>query len=131
MAATSSGQVTQVEARRFVVDGLVVEEELPSGPVVRLTMGEVPVTRAELVAALFNLSWLTEEALTAMSDEEVRRYAAGILLDSGRGVVMAGVDSLAAGGAAGSAFLELCERRVDEAFGFDVAMSAAGLAAVA
>lgn len=117
--------------RHVVVGGLVVEDDVPAGAVVRLTMAEVPVTRAELVAALFSLSWLTEETLAAMSDEEVRRYVASLLLDSGRGVVMAGADRLAKYRAEGSAFLELCERRVDEAFGFGVAASVAGLAAVA
>lgn len=86
-----------------------VDLEPESRPVVRLAISEVGLSRAELVAALYEFSYVAAVELAELGSDEVRRLVVEVLR---------AVDRLSSPPASvwDSAFLELCERQIEVAF---------------
>jgi hypothetical protein len=123
------GDVMQVEAgatvlgptphdRVYDLGSLLDPAEHFGRPVAEIGMQPIPLSRAELVAALSLSQGLTVEDLNAMTVTEVGRDIAGTVLFRGLYAVQDAAErdqhDDCSGDEALSAFLDTCGRRVDE-----------------
>ena len=88
---------------------------------VRLAVTDLVLSRTRLVAVLYEFSFLPGDVLAEMGPEQVRRFVVAVYLHNGGSAVDRAVDRLAGpvdhADVWDSAFLELCERQIEVAFG--------------